>query len=530
MQKIYAHGDIITMTGEDVYAEAILVADDKIEQIGALSVLQQAAPDAKIVSLEGRTMMPAFLDGHSHLSAAAQYALYVDLNGTKSFMEITDRLRAFLHENPQSKVIVGQGYDHNFLQEQAHPDKRILDTVSEKVPIVIWHTSGHMGVANSATLALAKITAETKNPEGGSIGREAHSKEPNGYLEEAAANEVRMLPVFQQFDLNKALAKVQELYLANGIATVQDGGTMPAQVEMFREAGKNGLLTVDVVVYPPIMPESEAVIEKYHDSLGKYTDHVKIGGHKMVLDGSPQGRTAWMSTPYEGEEDYCGYPYVTNEVFTKMLQGPIAAGRQVLTHCNGDAAAQQLLDCYEAALASVDVPHKNELRPVMIHCQTVRDDQLERMAPLGMIPSFFVAHTDFWGDIHLKNLGQQRGSRISPVKSALDRQLIYNFHTDTPVIPPNLLHSVWCAVNRITQNGVHIGPEQSISVYDALKGITIHTAYAYFEEQDKGSIAPGKLADLVILDQNPLKADPIKIKEIQVLATIKNGEVVYQKR
>ena len=185
---------------------------------------------------------------------------------------------------------------------------------------------------------------------------------------------------------------------------------------------------------------------------------------------------------------------------------------------------------YETELAASDNPNKDNLRPVMIHCQTVRDDQLDRMVKLHMLPSIFVAHTWYWGDVHLKNFGDKRGRRVSPVKSALDRAMLYNFHTDTPIVRPKLLHSVWAAVNRITRSGVEIGPEQRISVYDALKGITINSAYAYFEEDSKGSIKVGKRADLVILDGNPLKVDPMKIRDIQVLETIKDGEVIYRKK
>ncbi|MYL61108.1 amidohydrolase family protein, partial [Virgibacillus halodenitrificans] len=200
---------------------------------------------------------------------------------------------------------------------------------------------------------------------------------------------------------------------------------------------------------------------------------------------------------------------------------------QLLTHSNGDAASDQLLQNYEAALEESDNPNKANLRPVMIHCQTVRNDQLDKMAELAMIPSIFIPHTYYWGDVHLKNLGHERGSRISPAKSAFDRGLVVNFHQDPPVVQPDMLETIWCAVNRITRKGVHIGPEECVSVYDAIRAVTINAAYAYFEEDQKGSIKEGKLADFVVLDQNPFKVDPIKIKDLQVLETIKEGESIY---
>jgi predicted amidohydrolase YtcJ len=262
--------------------------------------------------------------------------------------------------------------------------------------------------------------------------------------------------------------------------------------------------------------------------VGKYVDHVKIGGYKILLDGSPQGRTAWMRKPYENSGDYCGYPWLTDEQVHECVKKSIADNQQLLTHCNGDAASEQLLNVYEAELAASDNPNKANLRPVMIHCQTVGDDQLDRMAAIKMVPSIFVGHTWYWGDVHLKNFGDARGRRVSPVKSALDRGLVYNFHTDTPITRPIMLHSAWAAANRITRSGAEIGPEQRVSAYEALKGITINSAYAYFEEDTKGSIKAGKRADLVILSENPLKGDAMKIRDIKVLETIKDGETIYK--
>lgn len=166
----------------------------------------------------------------------------------------------------------------------------------------------------------------------------------------------------------------------------------------------------------------------------------------------------------------------------------------------------------------------------MIHCQTVRDDQLDRMCRLDMIASFFVGHVWYWGDIHVKNFGEARGNHISPVQSALNKGVVVNFHQDTPVTKPDMLHTVWCAVNRISRNGNVIGGDQSIEVYEALKAVTINAAFQYFEEDRKGSISKGKRADLVILNRSPLETDKLLIKDICVLSTIKDGETIYKKQ
>jgi predicted amidohydrolase YtcJ len=229
-----------------------------------------------------------------------------------------------------------------------------------------------------------------------------------------------------------------------------------------------------------------------------------------------------------GEADYCGYPWLKDEQAEEFCRKALDDNRQILTHCNGDAASQQFLDAYEKAFAQSTNPNKQNLRPVMIHCQTVRNDQLDRMAELKMIASIFVGHVYYWGDIHMKNFGPERGHHISPAKDALDRGLVVNFHQDTPVTKPNMMHTVWAAVNRKSRLGNLIGEEQKIGVYDALKAVTINAAYQYFEEDSKGSIRAGKRADLVVLDRNPLETDPAELKDIRVLETIKDGKTIYK--
>ena len=537
MQTLYYNGDIITMENENDHPEAVLVENGKIAAVGDLTSVQaKKDADCTLIDLEGKTLMPSFIDGHGHIvMASSQYGTKVDLEGTRNFDEIVERLKAFIAENniPAGQPVAGYAYDHNFLEEGRHPDKKVLDRASAVHPIVISHTSGHIGCANSLALERAGINENTPDPQGGSIDRYPGTNEPSGYLEEAAimmatgANEVL------NNDPEGLLVKVQDLYAANGVTTAQDGATAGDALALMRKAGDDGRLKIDMVAYPMPMglngqDELTPVMEKNADINGTYKNHVKIGGYKILLDGSPQGRTAWMSEPYEGSEDYFGYPWLADEQVHTYIKRAIDDNQQLLTHCNGDAASQQLLDIYEEELAASDNPNKDNLRPVMIHCQTVRDDQLDRMQKIRMLPSIFVAHTYYWGDVHLKNFGDRRGRRVSPVKSALDRGLIYNFHTDTPVRLPLMLHSVWCAVNRITVGGQEIGPEQRIGVYDALKGITINAAYAYFEEDSKGSIKEGKRADLVILDKNPLKVDKMAIRDIKVLETIKDGETIYK--
>src|SRR5699024_6762766 len=215
--------------------------------------------------------------------------------------------------------------------------------------------------------------------------------------------------------------------IKNGITTAQDGATSRETMALFQSLADKGKLKLDIITYPTVAdnPDDMWANERYTK---KYHNRLKIGGYKLFLDGSPQGKTAWLTEPYEGEATYKGYPWYKDEQVKNYVKKAIDDNVQLLTHCNGDAASDQLLENYEAGLNESNNPNKHNLRPVMIHCQTVRDDQLDKMVELAMIPSIFNAHTYYWGDVHLKNLGGARGRRVSPAKSAFDRGLIVNFH------------------------------------------------------------------------------------------------------
>lgn len=530
MKKLYYGGDIITMEEEQVPVEAVLMEDGKIVFKGTLQAAQKrCTPDTEQIDLKGKTLMPSFIDPHGHISMVAQFSAFANLSGCRNFNEIVEVLKKYKEDNhigPEGAVL-GCAYDHNFLEEHTHPTKQVLDEVSTDIPVFVFHTSVHMGTANSALLSLAGVTENTKDPQGGKFGRDSKGL-LSGYVEETPAVEKILRPLMARIktDPMKLAVNAQEEYVKYGITTVQDGAVTEPDVALFTAAAETGKLKIDVVSY--VMTDSyDAVTQKFAVYNGKYQNRYKIGGAKIVLDGSPQGRSAWLTRPYEGEKSYRGYPTHPDEVVEAACLASVKGGYQLLAHCNGDAASDQFIQSFTKAVEGQE-GRKKDLRPVMIHCQTVRDDQLAQMAELNMIPSIFIAHTYYWGDIHLKNLGLVRGAHISPAKAALQHGLIYNFHQDPPVVHPDMMHTVWCAVNRITRTGQPIGQDQCISVYDALKGITINAAYAYFEENSKGSIREGKLADLVILDANPLKVEKSALRDIKVLCTIKEGDVIYQ--
>lgn len=534
MKKLFYGGDILTMTDKAHMVEAIYIEEGKILKVGDLKTIRESLKhevNIQEIDLQGKTLMPSFIDTHSHISMVAQMASMADLSECESIEEIIKVLKGYKDTKnlKDTEPIIGFGYDHNFLKEGKHPTKEWLNQVSLTNPIFVLHTSAHMGCANDKALEAAGISSMTPNPEGGIIGRIEGTKEPSGYLEEAGMMLIQAV-IYKDvaMDSAKMIAHAQQLYMRHGITTVQDGAASSETVALFKKLAEEEALKIDVVALPLMNYGPREIMKNNPEIANQYYKRFKLGGYKMLLDGSPQGKTAWMSQPYEGEESYRGYPWLKDEEVKTYISWALQDNQQLLVHCNGDAAADQLLDLYEEALGEFTDPVKQTLRPVMIHCQTTREDQFERMARLKMIPSMFVAHTYYWGDIHLKNLGTKRGHKISAVKSALDKGLCVNFHQDAPVVKPSMLHTVWCAVNRITRKGIIIGSDERIEVYDALKAVTCHAAYQYFEEDKKGTIEEGKLADLVILDKNPLKVDKINIKEIKVLETIKEGVTVYR--
>lgn len=528
MERIYCNGNIIPMRSEKERVEAVLTRNGKVAAVGARSDVERAVTgSAEYFDLKGRTMLPAFIDSHSHISMLAQNLGKADLSQAQSFDDIVTILTDFRKQNGMfhGEYIQGFGYDQSRLAEKRHPDKSVLDRVSRENPIYISHVSLHMGVANSMALEQAGITSETIMPPE-FIGRLAKG-EPSGYLAEYGLAAIYTQLVGQPLDLPPLYQKAQDIYLQNGITTVQDGALGKDQFIQLKKLADEGILKIDTVGYLLLPDSAHDIVQKNKFLLNNYENHLKIGGYKLVLDGSPQGKTAWLSMPYTDGTN--GTEWMSNEQVDYYVRQAVDDGVQLIVHCNGDAASEQLLNSYEQAIRQSGNADKLKLRPVMIHSQTVRHDQLERFKRFGMIPSFFVDHVYYWGDTHLENLGRDRADNISPAGWADELGLTYTFHQDTPVLLPNMLKTVRTAVERITRNGVRLGENHRISIYNALKAVTTNAAYQYGEEDVKGSIEENKYADFVLLDRNILNTAVEEITDIKVVATISRDEILYSR-
>lgn len=535
---VYTGGDILTMNDSQPVAEALAVREGRILAVGSRAEVETAAgADVEVRHLDGMTLLPGFIDSHGHISAVISFMVFENVAAppvgeVRSIADLQRRLAARASVTPPGQWIMASGYDDSLLAERRHPDRFDLDRVSTEHPIIAWHVSGHLMVCNSMCLEIAGYSAETENPEGGVIRRVAGSNEPDGILEETAVYKIyfELLPVHDVSSRLDLLEEAQDYYAGFGITTVQDGAASLSDLQTLQKASGQGLLKLDVVAYPWYLNAS--VLDEQFPFSQSYSSHFRVGGVKLGLDGSPQGKTAWLTEPYhvppEGRTaDYRGYPILSNEAVDTHINEFFGKGVPVIAHANGDAAADQLI----AAVRKANLLYGNaDRRTVMIHAQTIRDDQIDMMKTEHIMPSYFATHTFFWGDWHRDSvLGPVRGPRISPLATTLARGVPYTIHNDAPVVPPDMMRLVWSAVNRVTRSGQTLGGEQKISVEEALKAITINGAYQYFEEDSKGRLEAGKLADMVILSDNPLEVDPLTIKDIQVMETIKEGDTVYMR-
>ncbi len=536
---IYRGGDIITMQGDlPEYAEALIVRDDKILFVGSLiDAKAKAAEGYEYKDLKGNTLLPGLIDGHAHFASFSAQAIGAKIlpppdAGAKDIPTLINILKTWNTSENRALTgwIFGMGFDDSVLEEKRFPTKHDLDQVSTEFPIMIIHISGHFAVVNSKGLELLNINSETKNPEGGIIRRE-NGTEPNGVLEELAA-----IPYMLKI-LNPATKEAadlffeagQEMALSYGYTTAQEGRTMENH-EMLVSASEAGKLKLDVVSYVDYLFVDKYMNTKWNSKT--YDNHYRIAGMKLTLDGSPQGRTAWRTEPYlippdGAKEGYLGYPAIPNDsMVIAIYEKGFKNNWQIQTHANGDAAMDQMIRTMKPV---VDKYGNNDRRNVLIHGQYVREDQLDSFKELDIIASLFPLHTFYWGDWHKEIIGDSLGNKISPTRTALNKGLKITIHTDAPVALPNLMRMVGISVERKSRSGQVIGANEKLTPYEALKAITIWSAYQHFEEETKGTLEEGKLADLVILDKNPLKVLEEEIKEIIVLETIKEGVSVYKK-
>lgn len=538
---IYYGGDIITMEGDSaVYPEAVAVKAGQIAFAGSKVEAEKMKGDSTVMrDLKGKTLVPGFIDGHCHFFAFGSQAISANLlappDGTSNNIDdLVNELKAWYQKNGTDKTqgwIVGIGFDDAVLKEKRFPTKDDLDKVSTDLPVMATHISGHFCSVNTKGLEVLGITAASKDPEGGVIRRVKGSKEPNGVLEELAAipHMFKLVTPPTKELADSYLDAGQKMAASYGYTTCNEGRAM-GNHEQMADYATRGKMYLDVNSWIDYSVPQHMGSEWYSK---EYKSHYRIAGLKLTLDGSPQGRTAWRNSPYlippDGQKKgYKGYPAIPkDEDVQKIVDSAFANNWQLKAHANGDAAADQLF----RAIGKASAKYGNEdRRNILIHGQLIRMDQLDSIKKYGIVASLFPMHTFYWGDWYKEIIGPDKAQQISPIKSALKKGIRVTSHTDAPVAFPNMMMILWTTVNRVSRTGTVMGPDEKLTPYEALKSITIWGAEQFFEEEKKGTLTVGKLADMVVLDKNPLKVDPMTLKDIVVLETIKEGKTIYEKK
>ena len=542
---LFFGGPILTMDDAQPNVEAVAVDDGIIVGVGSRAELEAdfLGPETQLHDLQGRTLIPGFVDAHSHFSFVGIQAIAANLlpppdGPGSSIAELQTALREYLDSSSRAQdygILIGFNYDDSQLQEQRHPTRQELDAVSTSLPIMAIHQSGHLGVYNSKALEVLGINADTANPEGGTIYREKDGVTPNGLLAENAhiGALLKLIPRFTPQQSIDMLTQAQDIYLANGFTTIQDGRTSPDTLQGLAQAAKAGYFKVDVVAYPDLVSNLQNPMLEGPLMSRDYADHFRIGGVKLTFDGSPQGKTAWFTHPYfqppEHEDaNYSGHPLFADEAEARrIMKQAYDHDWQVLVHANGDAAIDQLIRLTDAV--QQDMPDTRDPRTVLIHGQYLRADQIPELVRLGIFPSLYPMHTFYWGDWHSSSVaGPELAKFISPTGTLYRAGIKFSIHSDAPVTFPNAMRILHSATNRVTRSGVILGPEERLDALTALKAMTIWPAYQHFEENSKGSIEKGKVADLVVLSQNPITLPREQLLELKVMETIKDGESVYR--
>ena len=571
---IYFGGDILTMATKDPsYAEALAVEDGKIAFIGSRDeALKRKGDTTKLIDLKGRTLLPGFIDTHGHMVYFGKNMIDADLFGTTDMTEVITRMKAQADKTPDGAWIVGFGYMARKLKEGRHPTVEELDLVSTDRPVMVVDSSGHLGAGNSVLFKLMGLSAATPDPEGGNFMRKPDGTELAGPMEETALFAVRAKrpPVTGEL-ADRAVTGAVELWASYGQTTAMECGLGLGDddIDIVKNAIDKKLLKIDLYVcakdtvagkaidagravaaeYATAETSDDAVarqdliaaqgtsapgdtarklLQARPDLDKRYINRVRLGGVKFWLDGSTD--TAWFTEPYTNNPpgksgSYSGFQQIPDEVLDAAFDTFWTSDIQINMHMNGDAAVEQALRAIEKAVAKHGM---RDHRPVFVHGTYMRADQIDRAQKYGAIPSYLSSGMISGGAGALFLWGGERGNKVMATRTLEERGMPFTFSHDAPVTPkPWILPLVDAGVNRALADGTVIGEKERVSPYVALKAVTSYAAFQIKEEKTKGTLEQGKLADFVILAENPLKVDPHSIKDIKVLETIKEGETVF---
>jgi predicted amidohydrolase YtcJ len=540
--RIWYGGPILTMDDKAMRAEAVAESGGRIVAVGSSAdVMKLKGPRTEVIDLQGRTLLPGFIDPHGHMVVGGLQALSANLLAPPDG-KVTDipgllqTMREWIAANEEAvaktQLIIGFGYDQASLKEHRPPTRDELDTLSTEIPIMLVHQSAHFGVLNSRALEVVGINASTKDPAGGVIQRKEGSQAPNGVLEELAfaGAAFKLLPRVGPNGMEVFAREGARMWARYGYTTAEEGKAIPDIARLLKKMADEGSFDIDVVAYVDALSDRDFIVANQSRT---YANRFRIGGAKLTIDGALQGFTAWRDTPYykpvgDFPAGWVGYPSATAEQVMDSVRWATQNKVQLIAHANGERASDLLIAAHSAAQGRF--PDAQQLRPVLIHGQAQRVDQVDSYKRLGVIPSLFPMHTYYWGDWHLDHtVGPVDGANISPTGWVRERGMIFTTHHDAPVAFPDSMRVLDATVTREARgSGRILGPDQRVDVVTALKAMTIWAAYQKFEEDTKGSVSVGKLADFAILSKDPTAVDPRSIDTIKVTETIKEGKSIFR--
>ena len=522
---ILYNANIITVNSKQPKAEAIAIINDKIIAIGNNdSILRLASGFTKKINIEGKTITPGFIDSHSHpASSGRSHLRNVDCD-LRSIEEIKNAIYKRTKITPTGEWVSGFKYDDTKTKEKRFINNKDLDKVSPNHPVYISHRGGHTGYVNSLALSLAKIDKNTSNPDGGHIEKDPISGELTGRLLERATYAVEnLIPnEFTRADYQEGAKVISEMMSKTGITSVTDAGTGSRSLQSYKDAHDNGELRTRI--YCMIRGYAFDEINQSGKKTGYGDKWVKVGALKLACDGSISERTARLSEPYIGRPNDYGIIVNTEEQLYKQAIKAHKEDWQIGIHANGDIGIDIALNVYERLQKE---NYKKDPRFRLEHCTVINDKLIKRIKALNAIPTPFSTYV-YWHGEKMKEYGKDRLENMFAVKSFLDAGINVTQTSDYPPGPFEPMMAIQSSVTRTDYNGEIWGPSQKISVEEAIKVGTINGAYASFEENIKGSLEIGKLADLVILDKNPTIVDPMTIIDIPIQRTMVGGKWSYE--
>jgi len=528
------NGTVITVARESNVAEAVAVQEDKIIAVGSTAEIQELiTPDTEVIDLQGRTVVPGFIDCHCHPSTGGPRSLYeINIQDATSIDDIVEMIGQRARELPAGSWILARRYDDRHLKEKRHPNKGDLDRATTDHPVCLRRRDDHISVANTKALKLANITRDTPVPEGGTIDRDPDTGDPNGVVrDEAQAILRKAVPSYSIDETKKGILYACDEFARHGITSFTDAivtsDGFAAYQELVNESAlplRAGLLVT--WTYSSSYPDHSEELVNLGLRAGFGNKYLRIVGTKFSIDGSMSGRTAALYEPYCQEPGNYGTLVFPPEMLIAEVVRAHKAGLRPCIHAIGDRAIDVALDALETALQERPEP---DARLRIEHCSLPTNEALHRFKRLGIMIASSAGFIYELGAANLASLGQERMKYYLPHKTYIDMGIVAAGNSDWSVTNPNVLQQIYGSVTRKSPSGEIIGGNQAIPVMDALRLYTINGAYASFEEDIKGSIEPGKLADFVILDKNILAVNPEEIKDIQVESTIVGGQCIYKK-